>query len=286
MPKDPLNPTHWTFKRQWKSCFQHNLSNNCINKTEASQSLQSELLCSQIHHKFTKPHLRQQADPNDMWPLGIRNAPIRVEETHMEREGKTRRCDQRAKKDTGGLSGFKAESSIPPSWGETNRKFDQDHEIIRDRISNDQSEMIYLDDTDVGGWSRWIQTIRRSHEPSILSFVRMCVCVFSHFIILLFILHIQDAGVLFRHRTAALSAAVRTRPHRRRLLPASSANQSPGLRGDGAVQWALQLGLKRRNKGQTQTLAAGPFSPLTCFVCFYSRFFSYISQNAFQTCCI
>lgn len=77
----------------------------------------------------------------------------------------------------------------------------------------------------------------------------ICLCVwllFSHFLLLLlFILHIQDARVLFWHRTATLSAAVCARQCRRHcVLSAASAQQGPGLRGDGAVQWALQLGLK------------------------------------------
>lgn len=73
---------------------------------------------------------------------------------------------------------------------------------------------------------------------------------FSHFIVLLFVLHIQDARVLFWHRTATLSTAVH--PCSRRLPSAASSNQGSGLHGDRAVQRTLQLGLKHIIEIHTQ----------------------------------
>lgn len=91
---------------------------------------------------------------------------------------------------------------------------------------------------------------------------------FSHIIIVLVLLRIQNAGVLFQCSTSSWSIAVR-----RRCLPPSAAPTEEGswLRGDGAVQRALQLSLERKEK-KTRALTnvvagaeAGTPSLLKCY---------------------
>lgn len=129
------------------------------------------------------------------------------------------------------------------------------------------------------------------HEPlpdQITAVTWMCLwCRHAH-IFLLFILHVQNARVLFRQGTAALSAALR---YRRRLLPAAPANQSSGLEGDGAVQRALQLSLNRNTQQKVTRVKLHSQNPAPSFLypgtgrpaLFLSiPVISYISQKAFQ----
>lgn len=114
----------------------------------------------------------------------------------------------------------------------------------------------------------------------------LSVCLCSHVIIIIFILHIQNARVLFRQRAAV---ALGCRGHR--LLPAASANQGAGLHGQGTVQRALELGLSRdadqsstKVKSNHPTTSPHPLRRGRGTHCLFASVpgISYISQNPFQ----